>query len=42
MAGNAFRITGPLWGESTGHLCIPLQARKLSLDAQFIIDLPRS
>ena len=21
--GNAFRITGPLWGESTGHRWIP-------------------
>ena len=22
--GNIFRITGPLWGESTGHRWIPL------------------
>ena len=22
--GNIFRVTGPLWGESTGHRCIPL------------------
>ena len=22
--GNIFHITGPLWGESTGHWCIPL------------------
>ena len=22
--GNAFRITGPLWGESTGYRWIPL------------------
>ena len=22
--GNVFRVTGPLWGESTGHWCIPL------------------
>ena len=22
--GNVFRITGPLWGESIGHQCIPL------------------
>ena len=22
--GNVFRVTGPLWGESTGHRCIPL------------------
>ena len=21
---NIFRVTGPLWGESTGHRCIPL------------------
>ena len=22
--GNIFRVTGPLWGESTGHRWIPL------------------
>ena len=22
--GNGFRVTGPLWGESTGHRWIPL------------------
>ena len=22
--GNIFRVTGPLWGESTGHQWIPL------------------
>ena len=22
--GNSFRVTGPLWGESTGHWRIPL------------------
>ena len=25
LNGNIFRVTGPLWGESTGHRWIPLK-----------------
>ena len=28
--GNIFRVTGPLWGESTGQRCIPLTKDSVS------------
>ena len=35
---NVFRITAPLWGESTGHRSIPLtKGRYCSFDAHLMI-----